>query len=49
MIRRFFARRRLAKLVRAERARNHQWSLNRLAQLTGERRERFARAMERAL
>lgn len=42
MIRRFLARRRLAKLVAKTKAQNHDWALHRLAQLSGERRARFA-------
>jgi hypothetical protein len=40
-LRRFIAKRRLARLVRQERARNFSWSMNRAAQLDGERRKRF--------
>ena len=48
-LRRYLAQRKLAKLVRQERARNLSWSMNRAAQLDGERRKRFLATFAREL
>lgn len=42
----YLAKRRLARLVRKERARNRPWAINRAAQLDGERRKRFLATFE---
>jgi hypothetical protein len=45
-LRRYLAKRRLAKHRKLEHARNAAWSRNRAAQLTGERRDRFLATFE---